>query len=150
MKRMIRTAFLAMATMAFFSSCKKDKDDDNTGNGKTDLITNGSWKISAVHEKLGENPWVDITAQEYEDCELDDRIQFSKPNIVTTDEGATKCDPSNPQTDTGTWKFVNGEQEIELAGEEFHIDELTATSLKISVSGALDGFTYIYRISLVH
>lgn len=138
-----------MASIAVFSSCKKDKDENND-NSKKGLLTKGTWKIEAAHEKLGPSAWSEITDIEFMPCELDDRLQFSGNNIVTTHAGAVKCNPADAETETAEWHFINGEQGISLDGADFEIVTLTANSLQISVSENIDGMLYTLRISFVH
>jgi hypothetical protein len=42
-------------------------------------------------------------------CQKDDLFIFESGGVYKTDEGATKCDPTDPQQTTGTWVFNSGE-----------------------------------------
>ena len=70
-------------------------------------------------------------------CTRDNLLQFTAPSTFVYDEGPTKCDPSNPQTRLGTWKLdSDGKQLTVNEGgytSVYSIDELTATSLKLTL-----------------
>ncbi len=145
MKQIIRTACIAMAAAAIFSSCKKDDDKS-----RTELLTSGNWRLVLAQERLNGGAWDNVTADNFEACELDNRIKFSTPDVVTIDEGATKCNSGDPQTQTGTWNFVNNELDLNLDGELYDIDELNGNTLAISYTETFGGSTYTYQLVLKH
>jgi len=147
MRAVIRTLCLAIASVAVFSSCNKDDDKSSS---KTKLLTSGTWKIILAEEKENGGAWEDVTDIQFAPCTQDDRLKFSEPNVITSDEGATKCDPSDPQTQTGTWAFVSNGQGIDLDGELYDIDELNGHTFKISYTETFGGESYSYRLTFVH
>ena len=105
---------ILLATSFFaISGCKKTKT-------KTELLTDGSWKVTAQSI----NPGVDLNgdgtldtdlyAQFVEDCTKDNFSTFKSDGSFVDDEGATKCDPTDPQTTNGTWAFQNSESKISI------------------------------------
>src|SRR3954471_11837852 len=44
-----------------------------------------------------------------ENCSKDDLVNFNTNGTYTFDEGATKCDPTDPQTTSGTWLWNTNE-----------------------------------------
>ena len=85
-----------------------------------------------------------------EGCIKDDITTFKTNGTAETNEGATKCDPLDPQTYSVDWVFTNNETKIEVGGEEFNLVELTATSLKISYSYNVAGVTYTDTVTFGH
>ena len=45
-------------------------------------------------------------------CQQDDIIRFETNGALAFDEGATKCDPTDPQTEAGTWAFYDSETKL--------------------------------------
>jgi triacylglycerol esterase/lipase EstA (alpha/beta hydrolase family) len=129
-KKIILFAFAAMAAL---SSCTKDDAAaDNTA-----LLTTGKWKITA-ETTAGVNTFTTKPA-----CEKDNTFAFATDGKVAFDEGATKCDPTDPQTSTGTWAFSGTEKKKVILTESgfaitCDITELTATSLKWSYTNPFD------------
>lgn len=89
------------------SSCKKDENKDTTTKSTRDYLVSGNWKTTAITVSPGINfgttVITDFFAQE-DDCQKDDLTKFNADGTITDDEGATKCDPNDPQTtNDGTW-----------------------------------------------
>ena len=136
---------LLLALFAFtvlFSACKDDSGDDGgtTAKTKTDLITEGSWKISAATS----DPPIVILGVEFSDfmammdeCDKDDLTTYMADGSGTFDEGATKCDPADPQTENFTWKFINNEAGIVQDGDTFEVTSITETEMKLQAT--MDG-----------
>jgi len=138
---------LIISTIAF--SCKKDKDDNaNTTKTKTELITKGSWKRTA----LISDPAYDWNANGVFDtnnlntmfpCEKDNFETYQTNGMVVTNEGATKCDASDPQTWSVTWRFGDNETKLIWDGNDVYtLLELTETTLKFQSTFTENGVTY--------
>jgi len=123
------------------NSCKKDEDEKS----KTDLLTAGYWKFTAMNI----NPAIEFNGLEYSDlfglmpnCSKDDLVKYNTDGSVIYDEGASKCDEGDPQTETGTWTFSADETKITETydGESFtyNVVEITDSNLKISYSEEAD------------
>ena len=122
----------AFAAIALLSSCKKDDTTDNTT-----LITAGKWKLTA-ETTAGTNSFTTKPA-----CEKDNTFAFATDGKVAFDEGATKCDPLDPQISTGTWAFSGTDKKKVILTESgfaitCDITELTATSLKWTYTNPFD------------
>lgn len=107
MKFNLRTiGLLSFAFMLTIAACKKDDDTPATPTTK-EYLTAGNWKVTAMTI----DPGVDFNGTLFTDfysmmptCSKDDLMLFNVNGTVTDDEGATKCDPDDPQTQTdGTW-----------------------------------------------
>ncbi len=118
---------LPLAFVTVFSSC--GKDDPAPSN--TELLTSKTWKQTYL-KTAG-------LTQDLDPCELDDRTTFSTDGIHLLDEGATKCDPSDPQTISGTWSFQDDETTLRLSGDgvssDFQILMLSNGTLRLKLEG---------------
>lgn len=123
---------LMVAALAFATSCKKDEDSgsNSPAKSKTELITSGSWKISSL-VLGGADIWPSQDA-----CDKDDLSIFKADGTYIDDEGPTKCDASDPQQSTSTWKFTNNETMIEIDGDAGTLKELSASKMVIETSDA--------------
>jgi hypothetical protein len=141
MKKIIAACIIATAA---FAACKKSDKKDSGG---SDALTGGKWQITSMKlsTPFGSQELMD-TAQE---CEKDNFILFNTDKSLTMDEGATKCDPSDPQTTTdGTWDMPSSAK-LTLAGSSltegfgnitFDVKELSTTTLKVSKDSSVSGF----------
>ena len=140
MKTLIKyLGLISLATLLVFGSCSKDNDEDNPpAKTKTELLTAGFWKVTAITIDpgiiFGTTVITDFYAQLL-DCEKDDLMKFETNGKITDDGGATKCDPNDPQTTSeGTWVFsANGESvTVSYPGDDpvsFEIITLNETTL---------------------
>jgi len=134
MKNKLLILLLAAATV--ITSCSKD-DDDNSGGGgggttpvtNTSKLCNKNWKIQSAKFN-----GVDITNQFFEPCDLDNFFRFNTNGTYTADEGATKCDTANPQTDTGTWSWAASETKLVLDGDTSDVLTNSGTALKLGIT----------------
>jgi len=89
-----------------------------------------------------------------EDCEKDDTNKFNTDKTVVTDEGATKCDSSNPQKTTSTWSFNADETVLTITDDgdviTLSILELTDKVLKLKSTETFDSETYTATITFSH
>jgi len=81
-----------------------------------------------------------VFADEYELCDQDNAYNFKSDGTFTVTENTTKCDPTDPEeVATGTWTILEDGKKLTITrtGEEpqtLDIEELTATSMKVSVT----------------
>jgi hypothetical protein len=134
MKKQFVLLTTALAVFALtFSSCKKDSDNPSPTNNtpapaptKTQLLTANSWKATSM-VSMGFDFFPHMSA-----CEKDNFLTIKADGTYIEDEGATKCDPTDPQTSNGLWKFVNNQSAIVLdGGDTAIILALTAESMKL-------------------
>lgn len=137
--------FLAILLLA---SCKKDKTSvadllkDSKGWVQKSITTDPPLVI------LG-TPITDIFAQ-LDNCVKDDIIFFQDNNKYVTDEGPTKCNPLDPQTETGTWALSADEKVITVDGESWDVLELTKSTLKVKYNYVDGGLTYAFTATFAH
>ncbi len=144
MKKMIKFSFIAIAAMLFFSSCSK-----TDSKSKTTLITTGNWKVVSDMSRTGSGAWQEEIGT-YGACELDDYILFKTDNTLEVNEGATKCNPSDPQFETGIWAFTDNETKLNFNGTPAILDELTSTTLSFTTSTSFNGVSYENKVTLRH
>lgn len=98
-------------------SCKKG----GGAKSKTQLITQSSWKFDNAALDVDRNGTPDspVPPGFLQSCDTDNTLTFKSDNTGVVDEGASKCDPTGPQTIAFTWAFKNGEQTITLSNVAF-------------------------------
>ncbi len=126
MKSLKLSGIVLASMLVIFSACKKDKDDPQPS--KTQMLTAKNWKLTSVTMN-GADQYGSIPA-----CTKDDLAKYNTDNTVTYDEGATKCDPDDPQTETAVWAFDNNETQLIEDGQTYDIKELSSNTLKLSMT----------------
>jgi hypothetical protein len=115
-----------VATGLLFTGCNKDDDKKNS-----ELIV-GSWKLTAMTVSPA-LPFVGSDVYGFLDaCDKDDVLIFETGGVVKSDEGATKCDTSDPQTTTDSYAF-NPDQTI-LTYTDKYGDSYSVTVVELSGS----------------
>ena len=126
-------------------ACKKDSKS------KTDLLTSGAWV--QVNSEVGSGGvfttdpnWSSMAA-----CEKDNQLIFRGDGTVEVNEGASKCDPTDPQiVDTDTWQFLENEAKIKVGTLTSTIEELSSSTLRSTYTVTVGSSTYTYRTTLSH
>ena len=111
-------------------ACKKSSTHVKTN---TDFITQASWtfdnaKVNGADVSLFIQP-----------CQKDNVLTFSSNGTGTLDEGPTKCNSSDPQTDPFNWNFASNETVLHVStvlftggSSDFTIVTLNDTQLVLS------------------
>lgn len=144
--------------LIILSSCSKDNDDNKKSN-KKDLLTAAPWKVVAAVVNPAYN--IDGTGEIsdlyslYEACDKDDMIIFKPNGDMIFDEGATKCDADDPQSEVvGKWELRNNDTELYAEGIDdnnvVQILELTESTLKVKWTEVDDNISYTYQETLTH
>ena len=121
---------------------------------KTALLVGKSWAWTGYTLALGSAAATDQYSS-LAACKKDNIVKFTADGKYSEDEGATKCNASDPQiAESGTWIFSNNLTAITVTptGQSFKVAqllELTATTLKIydnslTVNGVNYTYTYTY------
>lgn len=105
----MKNSFLVILVLG--SICLTQCGKKDSGPSKTELITSASWKYDNSGLDINADGFIDtgLPPGYVNDCDKDNVITFKADGTGTLDEGATKCDPGNPQTSPFTWTFKNGE-----------------------------------------
>ncbi|MFC5271066.1 DUF5004 domain-containing protein [Adhaeribacter terreus] len=159
MKNYLR--LLTVACVFIFTAC--DNDDEDVNPNRTQLLTSGSWKItsSTVNPALDFNGdgtiETDLT-QFIKACTLDDITIYRSDKTYSEEEGATKCDPADPQVfRSGTWALGNNDTELTTTASNtssattYKITEISSNTLVLSQSVAdSTGTTYTFTSTYKH
>jgi hypothetical protein len=149
MKKNMKLFFLLLwiiAASAF--SCKKNEDKNVPAKTKTELLTTGTWKRTAListpaYDWYGDGTFATDILSVMKPCEKDNIDTYKTNGVFETDEAATKCDPADPQTWTASWVFADNETKLIFDGtDEYTLDELTETTLKFHSTFVENGVTY--------
>ncbi|MBV4357076.1 lipocalin family protein [Pinibacter aurantiacus] len=159
MTRFTKKAAMFILSVAVMAGCKKD-DNKNSSKSKTELLTSGSWKQTSIYftpavdwdlDGHTENEVINL----YPPCSKDDLLTFKTNGTAVSDEGASKCDPSDPQViETTNWKFSDNETKIMIgdpgAEETAQLLELSSTVLKVKITMVEAGVTYTETLTFGH
>lgn len=153
MKRKIQIiALLLLLTGATITlSCNKDEDKNtNTAKTKTELLTAAPWKRTAListpaYDWNADGTFATDILTTMWPCEKDNLDIYKANGIFETNEGATKCNPSDPQSWTVTWVFAVNETKLIFDGtDEYTLVELTETTLKFQSTFVENGVSYTH------
>ncbi|MGI4884354.1 MAG: lipocalin family protein [Janthinobacterium lividum] len=135
----MKKALLLLLVAASLGACKKN--DDNAPRSNTDLLTARNWRLSAETTTTVVNNNPPKTTDSYASaaaCERDDFLKFNADHSITSDEGPVLCNPADPQTQTGTWKFENDEAKLTITdptvpgpGQTFDVISLSASTMRL-------------------
>lgn len=127
---------MVLAIVAGFMGCKDDSSDDtptttNTSKSNSELLI-GTWLQTAGTVDPGIDfgtgtPITDVYAF-MDDCDKDDLIIFKTGGVVTTDEGATKCDPDDEQSYDDTYTISSDENTVSI-NYDGEIEQITIVSI---------------------
>jgi hypothetical protein len=127
-----RKVISLIAMIILIAACSKSDDKPKT---KTELLTNGSWKLTTANfhgDSDGNGSIEDIDLLTvFPDCSKDDFTTYYANGNAQGNEGPTKCDADSPQTDDYNWVFKENETILNDGGLDYTILELTATTLKL-------------------
>lgn len=150
---------LALASCFVLFSCKKDNNNSNQST-KTQLLTTGSWKYDSGGADLDHNGSIDLTLEflnAVPSCLLDNIVTFKTDGSGVNDEGASKCDPSSPQTTSFNWNFVNNENAVNISGSgfagasgQFQIKELSSTKFTFTKDTTFNNIPATLIVNLKH
>ena len=129
------TLFLAL------SSCKKDKDPS-----KNEMLTSGKWKVisSSISPPIDWDGDGDLDNDLYslmDACDKDNYTVFRPDGTIEENQGPTKCDPLDPQTDILIWSLKNNDTILVVDGEDYTIEQLDETTLRLKLSDAGIAYT---------
>jgi len=143
---MKKILFTALILSSFFVGCKKKEDKPATAQTKTQLLTANNWVLTAIMSStLGETD-KDLF-RILPNCIKDDFSKYNSNFTLIYDDGATKCNPSDPQTTNDVWSFNSDETILTVSGDPKKIETLNATVLIFSYSDVNDGKTKTYTFT---
>lgn len=108
----VAVVFIGLAAAA----CKKNGSDMPITS--VDLISGTSWKIDTIGFDADKNGVIDSEVPGgIQPCEKDNTIKFNIDSTGVFDEGALKCNDSDPQTLPFTWEFKDSATVINFQGD---------------------------------
>ena len=159
MKNIIGILFIT--TLLFTTGCKDEEGDtpQTKEKTKTELATEGEWRInggtivpSITIDIQGnvikvDDIW-DLLAYQgggtVQDCDKDNLMFLKTDSTVLLDEGPSKCDMNDPQSeDGGLWFFVENETKVKFSSFPFDptgapqtldIETLTALNMDLHMN----------------
>lgn len=137
---MKKSIFYLLGLALLLGACSKDNNATNA-----DKLMGGQWRLTALTTSFtynGNETTVDAYAQ-LANCDKDDFFVFQSGGVFISDEGATLCNPSDPQQETGTWSFTQNETHLVISGTSVDFDaeilELTDSKLRVKYNEDLSG-----------
>ena len=147
----MKTLLFICCIVLLLFSCKKD----NKSKTRTELLTNGSWHVTAYTV----DPAIDFDGDGTEEtnvyavmdeCITDDRTTFFANGTGELDEGATKCSANDPQTVAITWTFDQSEEKLQVQGIEYLIESITENQLVLKEIEAISALTVTHLVTFSH
>lgn len=143
----MKKLFLVLSAVAALGACKKDSETTPTTSSRTDLLTAKPWQATTVNITVSGIPIP--SGQFISACQLDNTYKFNADKTLVVDEGATKCNTTDPQTTSGTWAFANTDQTKvtitvpnSVFNGDFDIKALSASTLQLNATQSLSGLSY--------
>lgn len=167
MTKIFTAAFAILIIALNFSACKKKENkssstaastvDSTQIKQRTQLLTSGNWKMTEMTVSPGISSGGTITTDWFsklDTCSKDNFTTYYTNKEFVIDEGATKCNPNDPQTTTGTWVFNSNATVLSLTqsggNKTWNVVELTNSNLKINYTASSSGETYTYSTTFTH
>ncbi len=130
-KQWVVLTAIFVALSFLYSSC--DKNSTAPPKTKTELLTQGSWTFKSATVN-GSDASAMIQA-----CQKDNIYTFAAAGTGNVNEGATKCNASDPDNIPFTWNFQSSETVLAVptiffngGNTTFQLESLTETSLVVS------------------
>ncbi len=119
--------------------CKKDEGNEPKSN--SDYLLSGNWQVTGtvLDPGIELQPGIIVTdVFEFlvDDCAKDDFMTFNANGTITEDQGTTKCDPDDPQTNSdGSWTLSEDGNTLtityppEIEGDDAEVSVVTIVSI---------------------
>lgn len=140
----------AVIIWAFLPGCSKD-DTGSKQKTKTELISQSNWKFSTA--TVG---GTDVSAF-LQTCQKDNTLSFQSTGNGSADEGATKCNSGDPQTNSFTWNFTSSESILHVStilftggSSDFTLVSLSEIQLVLSQNITVSGSSQTAVITFIH
>lgn len=91
-----------------------------------DNLCAAPWIVTSYHIEI-QGPGIDTAYEAFpllHPCVQDDIDIYENNGNWQRSEGATTCDPDNPNTASGTWSFQNEQKELIVNGRLFEVVQL--------------------------
>ncbi|MEO6669846.1 MAG: hypothetical protein ABIN36_10245 [Ferruginibacter sp.] len=109
MKKLVFVYFGLASLFVFLNACNKSSANFNQ-NEK--LLSNQSWIVVSIRQNTNNGGWVDIFSA-LPTCKRDNRTFFKTDYSIIIDEGITKCNGTDPQSNHyGAWSLSTDGEKI--------------------------------------
>ena len=127
MKKYYTSVFIVcfVAALSVLTGCGKDKKDPDPKT-KTELITTSTWKFSGA--TVGGSD----ASTFLQTCQKDNVMTFAAAGTGIVDEGATKCNGGDAQSNPFTWNFQSSETILFVSNPLFTGGSSTFTLVSLS------------------
>lgn len=134
MKKQILSLVSCLAIwVLLFTNCQKDDTPPPASKTNTQRMTQAPWKFSSATVS-GVN-----VSSSLQTCQKDNILTFLTGVTGSMDEGATKCNASDPQTSPFNWNFANNETKVHISTvlftggiTDFNLVSISDTQLVLS------------------
>ena len=134
MKKQNSSLIVCFLAILFLPACQKDDTDNPPApKTKTQLISQSTWKFSTATVS-----GADASAY-LQACQKDNIYTFVAAGTGTIDEGPSKCNSSDAQTNPFNWNFLSSETMMHIStvlfaggSNDFTLVSLTETQLVAS------------------
>jgi hypothetical protein len=154
--RWILPCAIALASLTIWTACKKNTSSSNTSS-RTTLITEASWKFDSSGIDQNKDGIIDVVdTTSILPCQKDNTYTFNKDSTGIMDEGATKCNSTDPQTTAFTWSFSGTGQSViksdanPILANGINILSMTSTKMVLYKDTTVYGFNIWYIVNLKH
>jgi hypothetical protein len=117
---------MLLVSLLALACSKKD-----SGPSRSELLTNGSWKLTSSEWDNDANGTYELDIfPGFDDCFKDNFATFLANGQLILDEGPTKCDIADPQTETSSWQLSSDGKMLTVDSDTYEILELNSSILK--------------------
>ena len=126
----MKSTSMIIAAISFLFIVACSKKEDTLSN--TEKITSGTWKnTAAMYDNDGNGTYETDEYANIAACYKDNYFTFFTGGTMEINEGSTKCDPADPQTETISWQFTNNEINMTIDNDTYELLELSSSILKL-------------------
>lgn len=130
-----------MAIALILGACDSSNTTAPTQTDRSAMLVAAKWKMTAQTvtpgvDMDGSGTLITDAFAYMGACEADDVTSYTADGKWSTDNGASKCDPADPQIDLGTWSMNAAKDSITITTprdgsvEKYKIDSFSATEFK--------------------
>jgi hypothetical protein len=138
-----------------WTACSKN-NSSSSSNSNMALMTKAIWKYDTSGIDITGDNKIDYPDTVAQPCFKDNTYQFRTDSTVVVDEGALKCNSSDPQTATFAWSISNSTPPIlksdanPILVNGVTVLVLSSTQLEVAKDTTILGISVRYILSLKH
>lgn len=147
----MKKTFLRLPVVIFVLLSVVSCNKNGSSTSKIELLTQKAWLYQNLEVGAGGAWQTDPSFATMEVCEKDNQTVFKATKAYEVNEGATKCDSSDPQVnEQGTWDFADNETKLIISGETATINQLDEKTLILTGTTTVENSTINYRVTFKH